>query len=62
MPVYLVVNKKTKVAENAIKWDGNCDYDPGDEYQLELVSGDPGCPWIGWTLNEDGSFSSPANG
>lgn len=59
MPVYLVVRKSDGVVQNAIKWDGESEYDPGAEYELEQVSGEPGCPWIGWTRESDGSFTAP---
>lgn len=59
MPVYLVIRKSDGVVENAIKWDGKSEYDPGDEFDLQQVSGEPGCPWIGWTRNQDGSFTEP---
>lgn len=59
MPVYLVIRKSDGVVENAIKWDGESEYDPGAEYDLEAVSGEPGCPWIGWTRENDGSFTAP---
>lgn len=59
MPVYLVIRKSDGVVENAIKWDGESQYDPGAEYDLESVSGEPGCPWIGWTRDSDGNFVAP---
>ena len=59
MPVYLIVRKSDGFVENAIKWDGETEFDPGAEYDLETVSGEPGCPWIGWTRNGDGSFTEP---
>lgn len=59
MPVFLVIRKSDGVVENAIKWDGESEYDPGTDYDLEAVSGEPGCPWIGWTREHDGSFTKP---
>lgn len=59
MPVYLVIRKSDGFVENAIKWDGESEYDPGADYELEQVSGDPGCPWIGWTRDENGEFTAP---
>lgn len=59
MPVYLVINKDTGVVENAIKWDGETEYDPGENYDLEQVSGEPGCPWIGWTRDSKGKLQAP---
>jgi hypothetical protein len=59
MPVYLVINKTSGIAENAIKWDGESEYDPGEDYELEQVSGEPGCPWIGWIRNEEGVLEAP---
>ena len=59
MPVYLIVRKSDGFVENAIKWDGESEFDPGAEYDLEQVSGEPGCPWIGWTRESDGSFTAP---
>lgn len=59
MPVYLVVRKSDGVVENAIKWDGSSPYDPGEEYELEAVSGEPGCPWIGWIRDESGQLHAP---
>lgn len=59
MPVYLVVNKSDGLVVNAIKWDGESAYDPGEDFDLEAVTGKPGCPWIGWTREADGSFTPP---
>lgn len=59
MPVFLVIRKSDNVVENAIKWDGEAEYDPGQEYDLVQVSGEPDCPWIGWTRKPDGSFDPP---
>ena len=59
MSVYLLINKETGVAENAIVWDGETEYDPGAEFDLVAVSGEPGCAWIGWTRNGDGELEPP---
>lgn len=59
MPVYLLINSNTGAVENAIKWDGESEYDPGEGYELEQVSGEPGCPWIGWTRDENGELVEP---
>lgn len=59
MPVYLVINQSDGLVVNAIKWDGEAEYDPGEGFDLELVSGEPGCPWMGWTREADGSFTPP---
>ena len=59
MSVYLLVNKDTGLAENAIEWDGETNYDPGAQFDLVAVSGDAGCPWSGWTRNNDGELEAP---
>lgn len=59
MSVYLLINKETGVVENAVEWDGETEYDPGAEFDLVAVSGEPGCPWIGWTRNKKGKLIEP---
>jgi len=57
MSTYLVVNSDGLV-ENAIEWDGETEYDPGEGCTLEAVDGKPGGPWVGWTKNK-GKFVAP---
>lgn len=55
--IWLEVNSDGLVT-NAIRWDGDASYDPPDNHTIhpwdEIVR-----PWIGWTLNEDGSWTKP---
>jgi len=55
---YLLIRKNTGVVENAIVWDGVSEYALNDAYIL-LPWNNVICPWIGWTYNSDGSWSSP---
>jgi hypothetical protein len=54
---YAVINSQTNIVENAIIWDGVAQWAPPDGCYVEPL-GDS-CAGIGWTKNEDGSFSPP---
>lgn len=57
---YLVYEIATGLVVNAIAYDGEAPYEPGDG--LALCPWDEVArPWVGWTRNEDGSFTPPAD-
>lgn len=55
--IWLEVNADGLVT-NAIRWDGKSLYEPPEGQTLHPWDEDAK-PWIGWTLNADGSWSKP---
>jgi hypothetical protein len=58
MNKYLLIRESDGFVTNVIVWDGEGDYTP-EEGIIIMPWDSVICPWIGWTYNSDGSWSSP---
>lgn len=54
---YLLINSVSKIIENVIIWDGITQWEIPAGYFIEPAENSGA--WIGWTRNEDGTFSPP---
>lgn len=56
--LYLIVRDADGLVVNAIEYDGDSPYDPGEG--MALYPWDEGArPWVGWTRNPDGTWTVP---
>jgi hypothetical protein len=55
---YLIIRDADGFVENAVEYDGESAYDPGEGRSL-VAWDEQARPWIGWTRNPDGSWTPP---
>lgn len=55
---YLIVRDSDGLCVNAIVYDGEAPFDPGDGFTVYPWDEDAR-PWAGWTRNPDGTWTAP---
>jgi hypothetical protein len=58
MSIHLIIRDADGYVENAIAYDGESAYDPGEGRSL-VAWDEEARPWIGWTRNSNGSYMPP---